>query len=181
MYLVDHLNCILVETSHRIWADISLKLWSSNCRPWRNIKTLSYQYMKSQCEDKTIVRSSYLRNRNSYAGDVTSLYWIDPLSVLRLCVLGICMCHLDPTIIPGSPTGEEAIITLKSDPNDRQFADDIFKCICFERKLVYCVSNILNIQLTTSYIYLLCRQAFSMKFLSYANNIQNKTWPTLDW
>ena len=36
----------------------------------------SYQYRKSHCGDKTVVRSSYLRNGISYTGKITSLYWI---------------------------------------------------------------------------------------------------------
>ena len=37
---------------------------------------LSYQYRKSHCGDKTILRSSYLHNGISYTGKMTSLYWI---------------------------------------------------------------------------------------------------------
>ena len=40
---------------------------------------LSYQYGKSHCGDKTIIRSSYLHNGNSYTGKTTSLYWITAL------------------------------------------------------------------------------------------------------
>ena len=36
----------------------------------------SYQYRKSHCGDKTVVRSSYLHNGISYIGKMTSLYWI---------------------------------------------------------------------------------------------------------
>ena len=36
----------------------------------------SYQYRKSHCGDKTVVRSSYLHNGISYTGKMTSLYWI---------------------------------------------------------------------------------------------------------
>ena len=36
----------------------------------------SYQYRKSHCGDKTVVRSSYLHNGISYTGKTTSLYWI---------------------------------------------------------------------------------------------------------
>ena len=43
---------------------------------WFNIKMLSYQYRKSHCGDKTVVRSSYLHNGISYTGKTTSLYWI---------------------------------------------------------------------------------------------------------
>ena len=35
--------------------------------PWFNIKISSYQYRKSHCGDKTVVRSSYLHNGISYA------------------------------------------------------------------------------------------------------------------
>ena len=44
--------------------------------PWFNIKMSSYQYRKSHCGDKMVVRSSYLHNGISYTGKVTSLYWI---------------------------------------------------------------------------------------------------------
>ena len=36
----------------------------------------SYQYRKSHCGDKTVVRLSYLHNEISYTGKMTSLYWI---------------------------------------------------------------------------------------------------------
>ena len=44
--------------------------------PRFNIKMLSYEYSKSHCGDKTVVRSSYLHNGISYTGKMTSLYWI---------------------------------------------------------------------------------------------------------
>ena len=44
--------------------------------PWFNIKMSSYQYRKSHCGDKTVVRSSYLHNGISYTGKMASLYWI---------------------------------------------------------------------------------------------------------
>ena len=47
--------------------------------PWFNIKMSSYQYRKSHCGDKTVVRSSYLHNGISYTGKMTSLYWFSPL------------------------------------------------------------------------------------------------------
>ena len=50
-----------------------------NPGPWFNIKMSRYQYRKSHCGDKTIVRSSYLHNGNSYTGETASLYWINPL------------------------------------------------------------------------------------------------------
>ena len=50
--------------------------------PRFNIKMSSYQYRKSHCGDKTVVRSSYLHNGISYTGKTTSLYWNDPLDLL---------------------------------------------------------------------------------------------------
>ena len=44
--------------------------------PWFDIKMSSYQYRKSHCGDKTILRPSYLHNGISYTGKMTSLYWI---------------------------------------------------------------------------------------------------------
>ena len=43
---------------------------------WFSIKMSSYQYRKSHCGDKTVVRSSYLHNWISYTGKMSSLYWI---------------------------------------------------------------------------------------------------------
>ena len=48
--------------------------------PRFNIKITSYQYRKSHCGDKTILRSSYLHNGVSYTGKMTSLYWIGTLA-----------------------------------------------------------------------------------------------------
>ena len=44
--------------------------------PQFNIKMTSYQYRKSHCGDKTILRPSYLHNGISYTGKMSSLYWI---------------------------------------------------------------------------------------------------------
>ena len=49
---------------------------------WFNIKMSSYQYRKSHCGDKTILRPSYLHNGISYTGKMTSLYWIRTLAPL---------------------------------------------------------------------------------------------------
>ena len=46
----------------------------------------SYQYRKSHCGDKTILRASYPHNGISYTGITTSLYWIRSLvSLLLAC------------------------------------------------------------------------------------------------
>ena len=42
-------------------------------------KMSSYQYRKSHCGDKTVVRSSYLHNGISYTGKMSYLYWIGAL------------------------------------------------------------------------------------------------------
>ena len=41
----------------------------------------SYQYRKSYCGDKTILRPSYLHNGISYTGKMTYLYWIRALQI----------------------------------------------------------------------------------------------------
>ena len=51
--------------------------------PRFNIKMSSYQYRKSHCGDKTVVRSSYLPNGISYTGKISSLYWIRALATSR--------------------------------------------------------------------------------------------------
>ena len=44
--------------------------------PIHIIKMTFYQYRKSHCGDKTILRPSYLHNGISYTGKTTSLFWI---------------------------------------------------------------------------------------------------------
>ena len=62
------------DMPHFVLAYHSLKIEQSG--PWFNIKMTSYQYRKSHCGDKTVVRSSYLHNGISYTGKMSSLYWI---------------------------------------------------------------------------------------------------------
>ena len=50
---------------------------------WFNKKMTSYQYRKSRCGDKTILRPPYLHNGIYYTGKMPSLYWISPLGVER--------------------------------------------------------------------------------------------------
>ena len=59
------------------------RYWSISPGGWFNIKIPSYQYRKSHCGDKTVVRSSYLHNGISYTGKMTSLYWIRVLASLQ--------------------------------------------------------------------------------------------------
>ena len=62
---------------------------------WFNIKMTSYQYRKSHCGDKKILRPSYLHNGISYTGKTTSLYWIRTL-IIREKWQSITRVHLDP-------------------------------------------------------------------------------------
>ena len=57
-----------------------LAVWEAG--PWFNIKMSSYQYRKSHCGDKTVVRSSYLHNGISYTGKMTSLHWLSLLLLM---------------------------------------------------------------------------------------------------
>ena len=50
--------------------------------PWFNIKMSSYQYRKSHCGDKTILRPSYLHNGISYTDKTASLYWIGAQAIV---------------------------------------------------------------------------------------------------
>ena len=60
-----------------------------------NIKMSSYQYMKSHCGDKTILRPSYLHNRISYTGKTTSLYWIMAQDDSLFYQLGCVVSHAE--------------------------------------------------------------------------------------
>ena len=57
--------------------------WFQLHGPWFNIKMPSYQYRKSHCGDKTVVRLSHLHNGISYTGHVyiESRPWV--ISVLE--------------------------------------------------------------------------------------------------
>ena len=52
--------------------------------PWFNIEIPSYQYNKSHCGDKTILRLSYLHNGIFYTGKMAALYWIVALLLLEV-------------------------------------------------------------------------------------------------
>ena len=79
-------------------APYCLCLWCSG--PWFNIKMSSYQYRKSHCGDKTVVRSPYLHNGISYTGKMSSLYWIGALVkmiVFYMEAVQLC-CSLNDTL-----------------------------------------------------------------------------------
>ena len=71
--------------------------------PWFNIKIVSYQYRKSHCGDKTILRPSYLHNGISYTGKMISLYWIRPQissvvdkdCIWKCILLSMCPLQID--------------------------------------------------------------------------------------
>ena len=54
---------------------------------WFNIKIQSYQYRKSYCGDKTVIRLFYLHNVIAYTGKMTYSYWIKAwlLSAVMTC------------------------------------------------------------------------------------------------
>ena len=54
--------------------------------PWFDIKLSSYQYRKSHCEVKTVIRSSYLHNAISYTVRKSSLYWIGALVYIYIYI-----------------------------------------------------------------------------------------------
>ena len=67
----------VLEVLHRLSLFNDYFLWRSG--PRFNIKTTSYQYRKSHCGDKTILRPSYLHSGISCTGKMVSLYWIRAL------------------------------------------------------------------------------------------------------
>ena len=79
---------------------------------------LSYQYRKSHCGNKIMVKSSYLHNGNSYTDKTESLYWISHP--------GFCndLMHSNSNQLP-----EPMFNTLRLRQNGRHFSDDICKCI----------------------------------------------------
>ena len=66
--------------------------------PWFNIKMSSYQYRKSHCGDKAVVRSSYLHNGISYTGKTIPLYWIGAMGPVgsrwKFCCLFILRLYI---------------------------------------------------------------------------------------
>ena len=78
--------CISVQIPLNLFVGVQLRIYqidwgrrrqgTTRPEPRFNIKMPSYQYRKSHCGDKTVVRLSYLHNGISYAGKMTSLYWI---------------------------------------------------------------------------------------------------------
>ena len=59
-------------------APMYLKFWAG-----LSMMMTSYQYMKSHCGDKTILRPYYLHNGISYTGKMTSFYWIGAMIFIQ--------------------------------------------------------------------------------------------------
>ena len=83
-----NMSNFVVSTTHACWwpgtvmvkFGFHLYTWPG---PRFNTKMSSYQYRKSHCGDKMVVRSSYLHNGIFYTGKMASLYWTSP-STLRV-------------------------------------------------------------------------------------------------
>ena len=71
--------------------------------PHINIKMSSYQYRKSHCGDKTILRPSYLHNGVSYTGKTISLYWIGALVPYCVHFIQTSICRIWPSIPISAP------------------------------------------------------------------------------
>ena len=70
------------------------RLWG-----WLNTQMPSYQYMYSQCGDKTTLPPSYLHN--SYTGQTTSFHWIRTLVLIHYGMFTrMCFVMTNGCIIP---------------------------------------------------------------------------------
>ena len=90
IWVSRNLHSPIIELSSSPWITLDImnvmywykKLPEQYPGSWFNIKVSSYQYRKSHCGDKTILRPSYLHNGISYTGKMTSLYWIGPMGTI---------------------------------------------------------------------------------------------------
>ena len=114
----DHLIFII-----RIYIHAKI-YWKQNPGPWFNIKMLSYQYRKSHCGDKTILRLSYLHKGISFTGKMASLYWIGPLDppsesgLTHIHVL--CALHLHYAAAPLHQRATQVTRTSRLSPDQKQ-------------------------------------------------------------
>ena len=79
--------------SKRVLSSTDTKTWVLGIWALIQYKVTSYQYRKSHCGDKTVVRSSYLHNGISYTGKISSLYWTSPQKATHSSEC-ICGAHL---------------------------------------------------------------------------------------
>ena len=82
---------ILYFTLFMLLVTCIVVIYKSVSGAWFNIKMSPYQYRKSHCGDKTVIRSYYLHNEISYTGKMTSLYWISPLDATLAYLLYVCI------------------------------------------------------------------------------------------
>ena len=101
-----------------------------------NVKMSSYQYKKSQCGDKTILRPSYLHNGICYTGKIISLYWIRALPGGVVTSAGLMVTSSDGNIfrVAGQLCGE---FTVPGEfptqrPVTRSF--DVFFDLCLNKQ-----------------------------------------------
>ena len=74
-YYKDNQDCLIFIMG----IPILKRCWNGLLGPKCNIKMSSYQYRKSHCRDKMIIRSSYLHNDIFYTGKMESSYWTNTL------------------------------------------------------------------------------------------------------
>ena len=76
--MADTLRALAIVAVWQTGWQIDSDIEGKGAGPWFNIKMSSYQYTKSHCGDKTVVKSSFFHSGISYTGKMTSLYWFDP-------------------------------------------------------------------------------------------------------
>ena len=91
----EHCFLLYISPALRMYDILALRKPLKHTGPWFNIKMSSYQYRKSHCGDKTILRPSYLHNGISYTGKMSSLYWIRvQVSLNGFSTAGMCFTSL---------------------------------------------------------------------------------------
>ena len=84
---------------------------------WFNIKATSYQYRKSHCGDKTILRPSYLHNVFSYTGKMSSIYRTRALVLNWLAVQMEATSQRQHGKAEWSPILQMSQLLMSSSPN----------------------------------------------------------------
>ena len=86
-----NVNLIVAREIDLCHAECECVVWKETTRRQPglsfNINMSSYQYRKSLCGDKMILRPSYLHNGISYTGKMASLYWIRAQYAVGVCPL----------------------------------------------------------------------------------------------
>ena len=106
---ISHNNVNQNQFCHKHqWLSYSTKpVVTEESGPRFNIKMTSYQYRKSHCGDKTILRPSYLHNGISYTAKMISIYWIRPCEFyLTSKVVPVYLKCINAWFITFTPTEE---------------------------------------------------------------------------